>query len=161
MAKIVNQVQEEVKNRLKQTNQQYKEYADKRRRKVHFQIGDKVWAYLKKERLPKGRYSKLHMNKVGACIVLHKMGENSYEITLPPTLSVSPIFNVFDLTLYKGDVGCDVIGTSTSSDNADILDFFRNLPPRKPVQLEKILESKLLRKTKTKTYMHYLVKWKG
>lgn len=101
------------------------------------------------------------MKKVGPCTVLHKMGENDYEICLPPTLSISPIFNIADLTLYKGDVGCDIVGTSISSDHADTSDFVTNIPLRKLVQLEKILESKVLRKTRTKTYMQYLVKWNG
>ena len=34
-----------------------------------------------------------------------EMGENSYEISLPPTLQFSPIFNVAYLTPYKGLTG--------------------------------------------------------
>ena len=67
-----------------------------------------MWAYLRKERLPKDQHTKLQMKKIGPCTILHKFGENAYEITLPPSLSISPIFNIADLTPFKGnaDVTC-------------------------------------------------------
>ena len=70
-------------------------------------------------------------------------------------MSISPIFNIVELTLYKVDAGCDIAGTSTSLDHADTLVFVTNIPPRKLVTLEKILESKVLRKTRNKTYMQF------
>jgi hypothetical protein len=90
-----------VKDTLQKSALKYKENADKKRKEVHFKVGDKVWAFLRKERLPKGKYSKLQMKKVGPCSILNKIGDNAYEISLPPTLQISPIFNIVDLTPYK------------------------------------------------------------
>lgn len=59
-------------------------------------------AYLRKERLPKGQPSKLCMKKIGPLKVVHKYGNNAYEVELPPNLGISPIFNVCDLYQYKG-----------------------------------------------------------
>ena len=89
---------------MEQSSQKYKALVDKKRREVHFKVGDKVWAYLRKERLHKDQHTKLQMKKIGPCTILHKFGENAYEITLPPSLSISPIFNIFDLTPFKGNV---------------------------------------------------------
>lgn len=121
LADLIAKVQEEVQQTLQNTTQKYKAHVDKKRKELHFRIEDKVWAYLRKERLPKGRYSKLYMKKVRPCTILNKMGDNAYEISLPPTLQISPIFNSCDLTSYKGDVGIDIIvgpseGACTSND---------------------------------------------
>ena len=59
-------------------------------------------AYPRKERLPKGQPTKLHMKKIGPFKLLHKYGTNAYELELPPDLGISPIFNVCDLYAYKG-----------------------------------------------------------
>ena len=87
-----------MKETLQKNIFKYEENAEKRRREVHFKVGDKVWAFLRKERLPKGSYPKLQMKKVFPCYILNKIGDNRYEISLPPTLQISPIFNVADLT---------------------------------------------------------------
>lgn len=113
---------------------------------------------MRKEILPKGRYPKLQMKKVGSCTILNKMGENAYEISLPPTFKISPIFNVADLTPCKGITG----STSEQGEQVDMNDedHVTNLPQGKLVELEKILDTKLLKKTRTKKYIQYLVKWK-
>ena len=59
MAELISKVQNEVKEALQRSTLKYKEHADKKRRETHFKVGDKVWAFLRRERLPKGRYSKL------------------------------------------------------------------------------------------------------
>ena len=130
--------------------------AEKRRREVHFKIGDKVWAYLRKERLLKDQHTKLQMNKIGPCTILHEFGENSYEITLPPSLSISPIFNIADLTPFKGNIDVE----STNDEEETHADWLHELPPSQPIQLEKILNTKIYKKTRHTTYLAYLVKWR-
>ena len=61
-----------------------------------------MWAYLKKERLPEKKHTKLLPKKVGPRQILEKYGHNAYEIQLPLEIGISPIFNVCDLTPYKG-----------------------------------------------------------
>lgn len=35
-------------------------------------------------------------------MVMHKFGNNAYELELPPNLGISPLFNVCGLYPYKG-----------------------------------------------------------
>ena len=53
----------EIKLRLEQSNQKYKENVDKSRRHHVFEVGDEVMVHLKKGRLLIGTYSKLKMKK--------------------------------------------------------------------------------------------------
>ena len=57
--------------------------------------------HLKKERLPKGQYTKLMMKKGGPFKILKKCGNNAYKIDLPPIIRLSPIFNIYNLYAYK------------------------------------------------------------
>ena len=49
----INELQEQVKERLHQNNVGYKKREDLRRREKNYEIGDLVLAYLIKERFPK------------------------------------------------------------------------------------------------------------
>lgn len=87
--------------------------ADKTRRNVQFKVEDLVLAYLRKERLPKGQPTRLLMKKIRPLKVVHKYGQNAYEVELPPTLGISPIFNVCDLYPYKGESQTHQLDTSS------------------------------------------------
>lgn len=124
-------------------------------------MGDLVLAHLRKERIPKGKYTKLQMKKIGPCRFVHKFGVNAYEIELPPRVAIYPIFNVSNLYPFKGSmfVGEDV-GTPGVQDE----DWVKDLPPSHPLKLEGILdtkEAKKAKRTRHKVYNEYIVKWKG
>lgn len=122
-------------------------------------MGDLVLAYLRKVRLPKGTPHKLLMKKIGPLKILHKYGNNSYEVELPLNLGISPIFNVRDLYPFKGTIDEDTLGSATSSDTTH--DWVKDLLTPQPVTLECILDSKVLKKTRKGVYKEYLVKWAG
>lgn len=79
----IKDVHEQVKTILQKTIDKYKEHADKKRREVHFQVGDMVWVHLKKEWIPKGRHTRLMMRLIGPCTILKAFGSNAYEVKLP------------------------------------------------------------------------------
>ena len=147
------EVQDQVKVQLQNSNMKYKEVADQKRREVQFKVGDLVWAYLKKERLPQTKHTKLLPKKVGPCQILEKYGHNAYKIQLPADICISPIFNVCDLTRYKG--------SETQAAHEDsVTEDLQQVPKPAPPQLEKILDTKI-KKTRRRQYTQYLVKWKN
>ena len=54
------------------------------------------------ECLSPGANKKLHPHNSGPFKILKKIGPNAYVLDLPPDLGLNAIFNVEDLTLYKG-----------------------------------------------------------
>jgi hypothetical protein len=64
-------------------------------------VGDQVLAHLRKERFPRGTYSKLKMKKIRPYKILRKFDANTYEIELIYGVVISPIFNVSYLYPYR------------------------------------------------------------
>ena len=108
-----------------------------------------VMIHLKKERLPKGQYTKLIMKKVGLFKILKKCGNNAYKIYLPPDIGLSPIFNVSDLYSYKPPTNDFDVGTSQSN-HADV----SQLPKTTKPQIECILDKRISRQTRRLPITH-------
>ena len=89
---LCSSLHKEVKLRLEQSNQKYKEKVDKSRRYYDFQVGDEVMVHLKKGRFPVGTYIKSNSKKFDS--------GNAYEVELPNDMDISHIFNVVDLHKY-------------------------------------------------------------
>ena len=64
-----------------------------------FQVGDKVWLHLQKERLTRA-YQKLRPLRYGPYTITKAMGDNSFELSIPPFLGLHPVFNVDCLQPY-------------------------------------------------------------
>ena len=102
-ATAITNLHEEVKQQLQVNNKKYNSRMDLRSREVDYEVGNIVLAYLRKERFPKGEYSKLKFKKIGPYKILRKFSANAYELQLPYGIGISPIFNISDLYPYEKD----------------------------------------------------------
>jgi hypothetical protein len=130
-----------------------------KRKEMNFEEGDLVLAYLKKERFPKGTYNKLKLKNIGPCRILRKFSANAYEIELPDNIGISPIFNIVDLYPYQG--GETVTSSTNESDTGQKTAWQKKIPVTQKLEMEKILDTKVLKKTRRHEYYEYLIKWKN
>jgi len=82
------------KANLEKTHKRYKDFADKSRREVKFQVGDEVWLNIKNFRLPEGLSHKFLGPYVGPFKVLEKKLFDTYKLELSENLGVHPTFHV-------------------------------------------------------------------
>ena len=87
---------------LESSTTKYKESADLHRHKLVFEVGNLVWAYLTKDRMPSHAYNKLKAKKIGPLQVLERINDNAYRLQLPANISTSDVFNVKYLSRYLG-----------------------------------------------------------
>jgi hypothetical protein len=71
---------------------------------VRFEPGDWVWVYLRKDRFPEQKRSKLIPRGDGPYQIIERINDNAYKVDLPGEYGVSVTFNVSNLSLfYIGD----------------------------------------------------------
>jgi hypothetical protein len=143
-----------VKERLKNSSQEYKRRADQQRRQLQFEAGDLILSHMRKEIFPKGTYKKLKMKNIRPCKVLKKFGENAYEIELLDGIIISPIFNISDLYPYKYE-------EAEEGNEQPEVQWTKQMRVVENPQMESILDKRVSKRTRRREYFEYLVKWKG
>jgi hypothetical protein len=148
----MQRLHDQVRRKIHDSNQKYKDRVDQKRREIQFEVGDEVLAHLRKERFPRGTYNNLKMKKIGPCKILRKFAANAYEIELSDNVGISLIFNVADLYPYNIDDAGEL-------DDQEEIKWEEHMPIIEKPQMEKILEQRVGRKTRRKMHLEYLVKW--
>lgn len=76
---------------------------DTHRRELQFNVGDKVWVVLTKDRFPPGTYNKLKAHKIGHLDIIEKINNNDNRLRIPPHMKTANVFNVKHLVPFEGD----------------------------------------------------------
>lgn len=96
----IHLIHNKVVTNLEASSANYKATADSHRRRVVFEVGDKVWAFLTKDRMPAHAYNKLKAKKIGRLEVLERIDDNAYRLQLPSYINTSDVFNVCHLSRF-------------------------------------------------------------
>ncbi|KAH9705011.1 Endonuclease [Citrus sinensis] len=95
-----------IRQRLKAAQSRQKSYADKRRRELEFEVGDKVFIRISpwKWVLRFGKRGKLSPRYIGPYEIVERIGPLAYRLALPPELSrIHDVFHVSMLRKYVYD----------------------------------------------------------
>ncbi len=134
------------KANLEKAHKRYKDFVDKSRRKVKFQVGDEVWLNIKNFRLS----HKFMGPYAGPFKVLEKKLSDTYKLELPENLRVHPTFHV---SLLK-PVSHDALRPNRENNSKPPPDLVHN---ESEFEVEVVLKPRQLRGRERE----YLVKWKG
>ena len=99
----LQEVHQTVHANLEKAAEKYKDFADRKRRHVEFDVGDYVWAVLTKDRFSAGEYNKLSARKIGPLEIIEKINPNAYRLKLPSHIRTADAFNVRHPIPYTGD----------------------------------------------------------
>jgi hypothetical protein len=95
----IQHILQQVHDILQNSNAKYKQRHDQHRVPHKFQVGDKVWLHLKKECLT-WPHRKIHPLCYGLYTITKAVGDNDFELNIPPFLGLCPMFNVDLLRPY-------------------------------------------------------------
>ncbi|GJW03065.1 putative reverse transcriptase domain-containing protein [Tanacetum coccineum] len=104
LIEITNEKVAVAKEKLKEARSRQKSYADKHRRDLEFQVGDRVFLKVSPFRGVKrfGIKGKLSPRFIGPFEILERIGEVSYRLALPPQCVSAHVHDVFHVSLLRG-----------------------------------------------------------
>ncbi|RVW99465.1 Transposon Ty3-G Gag-Pol polyprotein [Vitis vinifera] len=149
-------VHEECKRCLTIHINSYAALANAKCKDQQFNEGDMVLVHLRPKRFPPRSFTKLHARRAGPFKVTKKLGTNAYVIELPSKFDISPIFNIEDLTEFKGDV--DENTTIRLPEATPFLRVPENTAPRD--EIAAILDHQFVTTHRGGNYK-FLVQWKN
>ena len=151
LSRALSEAQEHVERA--QQNQQRQ--ANKHRSEVEFEVGQQVWLSTTDLRLKQKASPKLSQRWIGPFTVKRKLTPLAYELDLPSTLPIHPVFHISKLRPHR---------------SSDRFDPHRPPPPDRPppevIDQEEEYEVEAIRqhrfsKWRGRMYKQYLVKWRG
>ena len=89
------------KESLERSRQRYKQVADRRRQEQKYSVGDRVLLSTANIALPRNLTRKLARLYDGPFKVKACIGDNAYELELPASVKLHPVFNVSQLRPYR------------------------------------------------------------
>jgi hypothetical protein len=95
----IQHIRQQVHDILEKANDKYKQRHDQHRVPHTYQVGDKVWLHLQKERLTRP-HRKLRPLHYGPYTITKAIEDNAFELSIPPFLGLHPVFNVELLRPY-------------------------------------------------------------
>lgn len=88
---------------LEAAQKRQKTAADRHRRDLHFTIGAKVLLSTKNLTLKGHPSPKFKPRWVGPFSIMKRVGAVAYQLALPPTMKIHPVFHVSLLKNYRGE----------------------------------------------------------
>jgi hypothetical protein len=95
----IHHIFQQVQDILQKSNDKYKQRHDQHWVPHKFQVGDKVWLHLQKEHLT-GPHRKLLPLHYGSYTITKVVGDNAFELNIPPFLGLHLVFNMDLLRPY-------------------------------------------------------------
>lgn len=140
---------------VKQAQQKQQEYANQHRKDEEFEEGQQVLLSTSDLRLRSRITPKFSSAWIGPFTIKRKLSPLNYELELPSSLSIHPVFHISKLRQYQSSERFDVLRPSIA-----------DRPPPEIVGKEEQFEVEAIRdhrlaKWRGKMYKQYLVKWKG
>jgi hypothetical protein len=89
----IHHICQQVHDILHKSNDKYKKRHDQHQVPHKFQAGDKDWLHLQKEHLI-GPHWKLRPLHYGSYTTTKVVGDNAFELNIPPFLGLHPVFNM-------------------------------------------------------------------
>jgi hypothetical protein len=95
----IQRIRQQAQNILQKSSAKYKQFHDQQQVPHKFQVDDKVWLQLQKESLI-GPHQKLRPLHYGSYTITKVVGDNYFELNIPPFLGLHLVFNVDLLRPY-------------------------------------------------------------
>jgi hypothetical protein len=143
--KRIQQAWELARASMKQAQERYSKQANKRRRPVDFEVGDKVWVSAKTWKTSRPS-KKLDYQQAGPYKIVAKEG-HSFRLELPPNIKVHPVFHASKLRKDPDD-------PLPGQQNEEPLPI--EVEDNQEWEVDKILGVRVVRKQ-----LRYKIQWKG